>query len=59
LVAAKPGFNKTIGCFLKEKARRDKKKRGGTRPRLATMPEKPNKCRSKKSGSKAKAFAIA
>jgi hypothetical protein len=59
LAAAKPSFSKTIGCLLQEKARRDKRKRGGTSPRLTTMSEKPNNCRSKKSGSKAKASVVA
>jgi hypothetical protein len=59
LAAAKPGFSKTIRCLLKEKAIRDKRKRGGTSPRLTTMSEKPNKCISKKSGSKAKASVVA
>jgi hypothetical protein len=58
LAAAIPGSSKTIGCLLKEKAIRDKSKKGGAIPRLVTM-VKSNKCRRKKSGAIEKVYAVA
>jgi hypothetical protein len=58
LEAADPGSGKTIGCLLKEKAIRDKK-RGGASSRPIILKEKSDKCRSKKSDAIRKASAVA
>jgi hypothetical protein len=58
LAAANPGSGKTIGCLLKEKANRDKSKKGGASPRLVTGKEKSNKCRRKKSDATERAFVV-
>ena len=43
---------KTIGCLLKEKALRDKCKKGGINPRPGILKEKSSRTKSKKDGAK-------
>lgn len=50
---------KMIGRLLKEKATRDKSKKGGTNPRSGILKEKSNRAKSKRCVPKGKASAVA